>query len=195
MRKIVISLVCIALFLAPAFAEIEEGNSEVMIGMSVDNSYAISSVGGYSSTMQMIRVTTIFSFGRFVTQASEVGLTATMLALTQKNISDAEAEWGGEGTLYLGPFYTHHFIGQDPRLVPYLGASLGKTFDLTFEDDAPKMWGLSLYGGLKYFLSEKTTIGPGLQYRMQKVTVEQDFGTLTGSNKSIIAMVNLGYLF
>ena len=69
---------------------------------------------------------------------------------------------------------------------------------MTFEEmddmggmEAPSMFGGSIYGGLKYFISEKTAIGPMMAYRIQTV----DMGEASGTSKSLVTMVSLSTLF
>jgi len=187
--------VTLCFLLSPLAAQVEKGSSEISVSLSFESTFQMTSVLGYSSTTQIIRVTTLFGYGKFINENSELGANLTMIANTQKNLDDANAEWGGSGTIFVGPFYTYHFVGQDPRLLPFVGVTLGKSYDMSGEDDAPSMWGYGLYTGLKYFLSEKTLISPQLQYRKQNVTIDTGYEEITGSLSSIIAMVGLGYIF
>jgi len=195
MRKFVLLVAMGCFLLSPLAAQVEKGDSEISVSFSFESTFQMTSVMGYSSTVQIIRLTTLFGYGQFINQNSELGANLTMIANTQKSLDAADAEWGGSGTIFVGPFYTYHFIGQDPRLLPFVGVTLGKSFDMSGEEDAPSMWGYGFYGGLKYFISEKTIIGPQLQYRKQSVSIDAAGEEITGSLSSIIAMVSMGYIF
>jgi hypothetical protein len=104
MRKFVLIVAMGCFLLSPLAAQVEKGDSEISVSFSFESTFQMTSVLDYSSTVQIIRLTTLFGYGQFINQNSELGANLTMIANTQKSLDAADAEWGGSGTIFVGPF-------------------------------------------------------------------------------------------
>ncbi len=188
MRWMMIVLMVMGLLLSPLAAEIEKGNSEVSISANRQGM----TMGEGSAEIKLVLWTVVGSYGYFISEVNEIGgsLVLTKVSITQEDFA-GEKDTDSTGMANIGFFFTHHFIVADPRYVPYAGADVAKGFMFGYEDDAPSIYGAGVYTGVKYYLSEKTTIGPEFQLRMMNMGFDGESETVYSN----LFMIKLSTLF
>ncbi len=146
MKKVVgLMLLAAAIFAFSgiAGAQVEEGDKELQAMFSYQ---ATSGEGSVDMLMMM------GAFGYYFTQNHEAGINIMLMSL---NMAD---EWYGVAPIQV--FYTYNFIVQNPKLVPYVGGSIGKVALIGDEMPDISIWILGVNGGIKYFISENTALVP-----------------------------------
>lgn len=216
MRLTMIGLMVAGLLVCPAQAEIEEGNSELSLSVSLDNSSTEMTfeVGGteYKNNSDDKEYSLLSSYGYFFSEAWQAGGSLYLFrfsSIDPEATDTYEDPWTG----FLSLFVNYHIIMQDPRIVPYVGAEAGKMFHIGWDaekeaakygggaDDtveAPQAMGYGIYTGMKYFVTEKTSIGPLLRYRIQSISQTMDIGEemkFEGTKKSTTLMIQVATLF
>ena len=188
MRRYIVALLLAGVFLSAANAQIEKGSKELSVNISRQSM----GLGGDNDERVVVWMAA-GSFGYFLSPVNELGLVLT--AVAGIFTSDEADDEMGMGFAMLGVFFTRHFILANPKMLPYVGADISKGLFPGWDEDEygdkPSMLGVGIYGGLKYYLSEKTSIGPELQLRQQSVEVDGNSDTV-GAN---ILMIKLSTIF
>ena len=160
MKKVVTLMLfaaAIFAFSGIANAQIEEGDKELQALFSFQTT---SGEGSIDIFMLM------GGFGYYFTQNHAAGIN---LQLMEFNIGD---EWMGMCPVQV--FYTYNFIVQNPKLVPYVGASVGKVVLIGDMMPEVSIWVYGANGGIKYFISENTALVP--QILLQRTTMSPEVG-------------------
>lgn len=204
MGRLIGSLGFVMLLASPTFAGIEKGNSELSIGLSVDGSIEETSfsTGGstFESNTKTSQLSLAFSYGYFVSVVSEIGGSIFLIRNSITDIDDEDLDPPDAGFGQINVFYAYHFPMQDPRSAPYVGVELGKGITLGWDEEvmgteAPQISSFGIFVGLKYFISEKTSLGPVLRRRFQTVTIEGDGFTLIGTRSGTGLLFQINTMF
>jgi len=125
---------------------VKEGNN--VIGFDLRYTDTSPDVGGSSTT------TTLFGSGSyFYTDNIELGL-GLSYNLSESTGSKSE-------TTTLTPFVQYNFVDVSPTMVPYVGGGISLQ-STSSTGSSTSSTGFSFEGGLKMFMSEKTSIVPAL---------------------------------
>lgn len=204
MSKTLFSLGLVMLFASTGFAAIEKGNSELSIALSVDGSIEETSFsfGGskFERSTKTSQLSVAFSYGYFISPVSEIGGSLFLIRNSITNLDDEDLDPPDAGFGQINVFYAYHFVMQDPRTAPYIGAEIGKGITLGWDPDvmgseAPKISSFGLFLGLKYFISEKTSLGPVIRRRFQSVTIEADDITIIGTRSGTALLFQINTMF
>lgn len=156
-----------------ASAQIEEGDKELQAMFS----FQTTSGEGSIDTLMILG-----GFGYCITQNHEAGIN---LMLISYNMED---EWMGVSPIQV--FYTYNFVVQNPKLVPYAGASVGKVVLIGEAMPDISIWIYGANGGIKYFISENTALVP--QVLLQRMTMSNGDSV---SETTFTLMVGLSTFF
>jgi hypothetical protein len=182
---------CLFLLTGTALAQIEEGDSEISIALSFDQSSTTvdGEDAGNSRNLQ-----SLFSYGKFVSENHEIGGSLALLQMSAKG-PDEDEYTGTPGYGFASIFWAIHFVGDNPMTVPYIGVDFGKSFFLGWDEDEdgekPTQYGGTGFAGIKFFVSEKSTLGIRGQYRYQKYSV----GDFDGNVGTISFLATISTLF
>ena len=141
MRKILILMLVMVFGLASvAFAGVEQGKSEIGVYVSMQSS-------DYAD------VTIInFNYGRFMTD--EFQLTGNLMLMEAEDLEATALEVQGK----------FHFIQEGQEFIPYAGGLLGN-FSVSGPGFSESAISYGFLGGVKYFVSEDTSVNLELTYR------------------------------
>jgi hypothetical protein len=145
-----------------ADAQIEEGDKELQALFS------------FQTTTGEAGVDTLIlmgGLGYYFTQNHEAGINIMLMSV---NLAD---EWIGAAPIQA--FYTYNFIIQNPKLVPYVGGSLGKVVLIGDQFEDVSIWILGANGGIKYFISENTALVPQILLQRTMISDVDDENTFT----------------
>lgn len=176
MKKVVGLMLLVAVIFAfsgIARAQIEEGDKEVQALFSFQTT---SGEGSVDILMMM------GAFGYYFTQNHEAGINLMLIGYNEAD------EWMGVSPIQV--FYTYNFIVQNPKLVPYAGASIGKVVLIGDEMPDISIWIYGANGGIKYFISENTALVP--QVLLQRMTMSNGDSV---SETTFTLMVGLSTFF
>ena len=135
-------------------AQIEEGNKELQA------LFSFQTTSGEGSVDTLI---IMGGLGYYFTQNHAAGINLMLMTYTEP----IEDEWMGLAPIQV--FYTYNFIVQNPKLVPYVGASVGKVALIGDMMPDISIWIYGANGGIKYFISENTALVP--QVLLQRTTM------------------------
>ena len=159
--SIVACIFCLlSVFYNGAAAQVEEGNQELSVMFSYNNI----SIEGQSESIGMILLGG--SYGYFFNDELQVGGSMFYAGMLSGN------KVPGMGMI--SPTITYHFMLMNPMLVPYVGTSVSKYFFTDWDGEKPSIFGFGINGGLKYFLSEDTSLGPQLRWDRQTYKIGGD---------------------
>lgn len=142
-----------------AFAQIEQGDKNV--------TFSATYIGIEGFSFGIINA----KLGYYVTQNIEVGAKPNII------ITEESTDFG------LGAYGTYNWLTQDAKLLPYAGAEI--SFLPVGEETITT---LGIYGGSKYFITERVNVDAGLN--LQKSLSSDTFdGTV------FIFQVGIGFIF
>ena len=191
MRSFILLVTCLLLVAGSALGQIEEGARELSIAVSFDQSSTEIEDNDAGETRNL---QTLFSYGYFMTERTEIGGALSLSRSSSKGPDDTD--WTGQpGLGYASLFLAYHLLGDNPKTVPYLGVDVGKSFWLGWDEDVdgekPDLYGGTGFFGIKFFLSEKTALGVRGQYRYQKYSV----GDFSGTTNTTSLLATISTLF
>jgi len=125
---------------ATALAQVEEGDKELSL-----SGMFITSMGDADFSA----LTCTVGYGSFFNENTEAGVFVTAQLAGADDMS---------GALYISPFLTHYVRPDDPKQTPYVGGRAGiGAMSSGDELKVQESLLLTAYGGMKWWLSEKTT--------------------------------------
>ena len=195
MKTFLAVIAMLGLVAAPAMAAIEKGNSELGLSLSLQGGSTTYTSDFGDSVSKKSMQTAMFSYGYFMSQKSQIG---AMVTLSRYAVTtEGSSVKGAPGNGNLGFFYKYHFIGSNPKMVPYAGIGFTKGFIIGEDKDnpSPSEMGYGVNAGLKAFMSEKTAIGPELRYDITKSTLSSTYGDFSGTGSDLTLALNLTTLF
>lgn len=136
-----------------AVSGLQQGKSELGGYADISGTSSTAKVGSYSSTSTSSSTSLGFTYGYFLTDA--IQLSGRLFAV------GTESSGTTTSTTYTYLEGKYHFYEKGQELVPYLGLGLG---GLSIKSGGVSGSGSSvaLMGGLKFFISENTSINPEL---------------------------------
>jgi len=162
MKKIISTVLIVASLATSAMAFEQQGVKDGNNVLALDLRYTSTSPdAGESNDM----ATVFGSFSHFLTDSIELGL-GLGYTLRESNSMDSS-------TLTLTPFVQYNFGDVSPTMVPYIGVgvSIFSTDSTSYPagggtatESSDSETGYSAEGGLKIFISEKTSVVPAIYY-------------------------------
>jgi hypothetical protein len=148
MRKLL--LVALVLVNTVAFAQVQKGDKSI--------TYAVSYIQNDNFQFGLINA----KIGRYLSDHLEVGL-------------KPEIQIGGGGDITIfnagaGLYFTYNFLTESGKTLPYFGADLSGKGGQTINDANPdediytSQVDVGLYGGFKYFFTERVNLDISLNY-------------------------------
>jgi outer membrane protein W len=181
---VAVLMVCVCMTV-PAFAgaKIGAGTSEVNVYGNIQKSESSSSD---SDGKTKVDTTTISAgYGYFITDAISIGASVMGIGVDVTDSSDNKSK---NTFTYLQLDGKYHFYSKGATVVPYLGASVGEAMiksESGNESNSANGTMVMGRGGLKFFVSESTSVNLELNYARYKTTMDDITATTNATTFEI----------
>lgn len=198
MRKCIVLLFVVAMTFCmqssalAAGAGIGAGSSEVGVQSSLMFTTTKPEGGGETKD-----TTTMFlaNYGYFITDGLQVGGSLLTSGTSSEDIYGTETS---SVTTGFDAFAKYHFYRKGQTVVPYVGAQLGVvgvSMDSGYGEATGSALSYGGMGGVKFFMSEKTSLNLELNYRHYDIDMDYDGYTSKSKTDSTALLIGFSVYF